>query len=76
MDTASTSRAKAVNETLTLADRYVMLGLKLKATGELQCMFCSKYARVGSDGVAEVAHHEDCTVVKCYIPRKGGDHGE
>ena len=56
---------------LTLQDRYVMAGLKLKDNGELFCLFCGKYAVVGSDGVAEVAHLEDCAVVKCYIPEKG-----
>lgn len=56
-----------MNETLTLADRYLMLGLKLKGNGQLRCMFCSVYAKVGDDGTPTVIHKRDCIVVETYV---------
>lgn len=56
-----------MEQVLTLADRYLMLGLKLKDNGQLRCMFCHVHARVGSDSTPVITHKVNCVVVRCYV---------
>jgi hypothetical protein len=65
-----------MEETLTLADRYLMLGLKLKGNGQLRCMFCGVHARVGSDGTPVITHRTYCVVVECYVRKENIDGNE
>lgn len=62
-----------MEEVLTLSDRYVMLGLKLKDNGQLRCMFCHVHARVGSDSMPVIAHKEECVVIRCYVRKENPD---
>jgi len=56
-----------MNDQLTLADQYLLLGLKLKDDGRIRCMFCHRYATAlpGESGV-KVVHVPDCMAAKLF----------
>jgi hypothetical protein len=61
-----------MNDQLTLADKYLLLGLKLKDNGQVRCMFCHVYGNPQADGTVTVNHNQNCVIVDLYI--MGGDH--
>jgi hypothetical protein len=67
VDAASTStgRNDVGAEKFSVADQYLMMGLKLKDDGRVRCMFCHRYATALPEGKGvRVVHTPDCLAAK------------
>lgn len=64
-DAAFISRTR-MSERLTLADQYLLMGLKLKEDGRVRCMFCHVYAKAmaGEQQGVKVVHRPECIAAR------------
>jgi hypothetical protein len=64
-----------MNDQLTLADQYLLMGLKLKDDGRVRCMFCHVYATplTGEERGVKVKHRPDCFAAIAFNAPEASD---